>query len=293
MLTKKEITLLIVFLSFMVMILSGCYYIEDFETKNGSYTVMVTKVIDGDTIEVTFSNGSSGTIRFLGIDCPETTIENNHANEYQNITNLSCLTYYGLKAKTFVSSLLNNSQIRIRFDNHTSKKDTYDRYLCYVTIGEIDVNARLIEEGYARVYTLETFSEKSNYLQLQQEAISQSNGLWGCSTLCSDLSIDQVHYNALGNDEENLNDEYIVLVNNNQEKIDLSGWSIRDNHGNKFDFPAGFYLDPKTSVTVYTGKGTNLTTALYWHHHTPVWNNDGDTVRVINEKNIIVATYSY
>ena len=291
--TNKKGTVLVIILISLLMLFLGCISMNDSETENGSYEVTVTKIIDGDTITVSFSNGSTGTIRFLGIDCPETMLENNHVNEYQNITNLSCLTFYGLQAKQFVSSLLNNSQIFISFDNHTLKKDTYDRYLCYVTIDEMDVNARLIEEGYARVYTIETFSEKAHYLQLQQEAISQSKGLWGCTYALSDISIDYVHYNAVGNDEENLNDEYIVLVNNNQKPIDLSGWSIRDNHGNQFDFPLGFYLNPETSVTVYTGLGTNITTALYWNHGTPVWNNDGDTVKVYNEKNIIVATFSY
>ena len=276
----------------LLLLYSGCFEQQQLSKKN-SYQVKVSNVIDGDTIRVIFSNGSSGTIRLIGIDCPETTLENNHVNEYQNITNLSCLTYYGLQAKTYVSSLLNNSQIWISFDDYTAKKDTYDRYLCYVTIDDIDVNALLIEEGYARVYTIETFKEKSTYLQLQKEAITQSRGLWCCSNPKNMLSITQVHYNAEGNDEENLNDEYVVLVNNNREIIDLSGWSIQDDHGNRFDFPNGFSLNPNTSVTVYTGPGTNLTTALYWHHETPVWNNDGDTVKVFNEKRMVVATYSY
>ncbi|HMA83921.1 MAG TPA: lamin tail domain-containing protein [Candidatus Thermoplasmatota archaeon] len=255
--------------------------------------VTVTRVIDGDTLVVRFSNQSIATIRLLGVDCPETSLQHNNPNEYQNITNLSCLTYYGNQAKNYVISLLNNSQISISFDEQAQKKDRYDRFLCYVTFESFDFNAQLVEEGYARVYTLETFSKKSNYLSLQEKAIEQNSGLWGCSSFDSQLIIESVHYDAAGNDENNLNDEYVVLLNTDDKTIDLSGWSMHDEHGNMFYFPNGFRLTPQHSVTVYTGSGTNMTTALYWYHKTPVWNNAGDTVFILNEKNDNIVTYSW
>jgi micrococcal nuclease len=294
MLTLKKFFFIVVFLSVSLSgSLLGC--LDSLPSENGpqSYEVMVTRVIDGDTIVVSFPNQTIATIRLLGIDCPETSIQNNKANEYQNITNLSCLTFYGIKAKLYVASLINNSQITITFDNQTGKKDLYGRYLCYVSAGQININARLLEEGYARVYTLETFSKKSDYLELQRESIASSKGLWNCSRSQKIVTIDQVHYNADGNDEENLNDEYVVLVNSNAHLLDLTGWSIQDENGNVFDFPIGFTLHPFTSVTVYTGQGSNMTTALYWHHDTPVWNNDGDTVFIYNEKQLLIETFSW
>lgn len=280
-------------LLFLSLLIVGCLDSQGDNNNEDGEEVTVTRVIDGDTIVVQFSNDSMSTIRFLGVDCPETSIQKNNAFEYQNITNLSCLTYYGNQAKTYVTSLLNNSKIIISFDDQAQRVDQYGRFLCYITVGSTDFNAQLIEEGYARVYTLETFTKKQDYLLLQQDAIAENMGLWGCITSNHPLIIDSVHYDARGNDEDNLNDEYVVLINSGDEVIRLSGWSMHDEHGNTFDFPNGFVLTPSHSATIYTGSGTNMATALYWHHETPVWNNDGDTVFIRNEKNEIIVTYSW
>lgn len=280
-------------LLFLSLLIVGCLDSQGDNNNEDGEEVTVTRVIDGDTIVVQFSNDSMATIRLLGVDCPETSIQKNNAFEYQNITNLSCLTYYGNQAKTYVNSLLNNSKIIISFDDQAQRVDQYGRFLCYITVGSTDFNAQLVEEGYARVYTLETFTKKQDYLLLQQDAIAENMGLWGCITSKHPLIIDSVHYDAQGNDEDNLNDEYVVLINSGDEVIRLSGWSMHDEHGNTFDFPNGFVLTPSHSATIYTGSGTNMATALYWHHETPVWNNDGDTVFIRNEKNEIIVTYSW
>lgn len=288
---KKIPFLYLLLLLMLCMFFTGCFESISSNDEKDSYTVTVIKVIDGDTIKVRFPNETTGTVRFLGIDCPETTIENNTANEYPGITSLGCLTSYGNKAKSFVESLINNSEITIQFDEQTERKDRYGRFLCYVFFDEQDVNNHLLELGYARVFTIESFSKKSAYLETQQQAIDLSKGVWNCTFSMDQLAIEEVHYNAMGNDEENLNDEYVVFLNKNEESMDLTGWSVRDEHGNRFDFPSGFRLAPQSSVTLYTGKGTNVSTALYWHHETPVWNNDGDTVFLYNEKNVVVETF--
>ena len=290
---SQKIQSILFFMVVLSILLLGC--IENPQENNvaNGQEVTVTRVIDGDTLVVMFSNQSTATIRLLGIDCPETSIQHNTAYEYQNITNLSCLTYYGNQAKMYVTSLLNNSQICISFDSQAQKKDQYDRFLCYVNYESLDFNARLIEEGYARVYTLETFSKKENYLSLEEKAIEQKIGLWDCSQSDHPLIIETVHYDAEGNDAENLNDEYVVLLNTGDKTIDLSGWSMHDEHGNMFYFPNGFFLTAQGSVTIYTGRGTNMTTALYWYHETPVWNNAGDTVFILDEKNDSIVTYSW
>lgn len=290
---KRSIIVCFVLCLLSLCLMIGCLEKTTNSDNNNKYDVLVTKVIDGDTIVVSFPNETMGTIRFLGIDCPETSIQQNNPYEYHNITNLSCLTSFAHEAKTYVELLLNNSQITIVFDNQTDKKDQYGRFLCYVFIDSTDVNALLLEDGYARVYTLETFSKKAEYLEIEAETRDSLNGLWQCLTIQSKISIAEVHYDAEGNDEQNLNDEYVVLVNNEEVAMDLSGWSIHDDHGNRFDFPPGFSLAPSTSVTIYTGIGTNITTALYWHHFSPVWTNDGDTVFIYNEKDILIETYSW
>ncbi|MFP4655326.1 MAG: thermonuclease family protein [Methanohalobium sp.] len=36
----------------------------------------VTNIVDGDTIDVTFKNGTTERVRILGVDTPETHVEN-------------------------------------------------------------------------------------------------------------------------------------------------------------------------------------------------------------------------
>jgi micrococcal nuclease len=181
----------------------------------------------------------------------------------------------------------------ISYDEQANEKDQYDRYLCYVTFESTDVNAQLIKKGYARVYTFESFTKKDEYLELETEAIRNSTGLWSCSSKQTGLAIVEVHYDAKGNDAEYLNDEYLVVINNAEQAIDFTGWRITDSQSNSFDFPIGFYLAPNKSLTIYTGSGTNMSTALYLHHDMPLWNNDGDTVIIIDNKGKTRATYTY
>lgn len=274
----------------MILFATGCL---DSSNHSEGQNVLVTRVIDGDTLVVQFSNQSMGTIRLLGVDCPETTLEKNNPYEYRNITNLSCLTHYGYEAKWFMESLLNNSQILISFDEQANEKDQYDRYLCYVTYDSTDVNAELIKEGYARVYTLESFSKKADYLQLESQSLNNVKGLWSCVTKKTGLNIVEVHYDAMGNDADYLNDEYVVIVNNEAESIDFTGWRITDVQGNSFNFPNGYFLAPNNSLTIYTGSGTNMSTALYLHHDMPLWNNDGDAVIIYDITGKTRVTFSW
>ncbi len=71
---------------------------SDLELEYGvRYPVYVEYVVDGDTIDVILPNGTEERIRLLGIDCPETTPERNKLYEYDGITDLDCLAYWGDK----------------------------------------------------------------------------------------------------------------------------------------------------------------------------------------------------
>ncbi|MFD1643945.1 thermonuclease family protein [Halohasta litorea] len=50
-----------------------------------SVTVTVTHVIDGDTMEVEYANGTEETVRLLGVDTPETTLSRVSPDEFAGI----------------------------------------------------------------------------------------------------------------------------------------------------------------------------------------------------------------
>ncbi len=136
------------------------------------FPAIVAEVIDGDTIWVWF-HGKRIKVRFTGVDTPET---------YPTVE------FYGPEATEYTRSRLPaGSWVGLEFDDDAcgqaerprSCGDTYDRLLAYIrTLEEDDLNALLVVNGYARVYTQATFNRKTLYLQLQDEASQAGRGIW-------------------------------------------------------------------------------------------------------------------
>jgi|GEM_PF-1150428 len=102
----------------------------------------------------------------------------------------------------------------------------------------------------------------------------------------------EVHYDAAGDDWNNLNDEYVAIKNVGCAALSLTGWRLMDLAGHTFIFP-GFSLNPGATVTVYTGSGTNTATALYWGSGSPIWNNDHDTAYLYDQNMNLIDKKSW
>ncbi|MGM0592524.1 MAG: lamin tail domain-containing protein [Halobacteriota archaeon] len=109
----------------------------------------------------------------------------------------------------------------------------------------------------------------------------------------SGIEITEIHADAAGDDRENLNDEYVTIANTGDGRVDLAGWTVRDEAGKTYEFPDGVVLGPGESVTLRTGDGTDGGGDVYWDAESPVWNNDGDTVTVVATDGDIVTTEAY
>ena len=90
------------------------------------------------------------------------------------------------------------------------------------------------------------------------------------------LEIGPTHINAYGDDNYNLNDEW-VSIKCTKGKVDLGSWSIKDEYGWTFVFPK-ITLYEGDIVKIYTGYGSNTSSSLYWCKTGAVWNNGGDTL---------------
>jgi len=115
----------------------------------------------------------------------------------------------------------------------------------------------------------------------------------GGTPVGSELAVESVHADAEGDDRDNLNDEYVVFENTGTEPLDLSGWTVEDEVGTTYTFPDGFTLDNGSSITLYTGSGTDSESELYWGSGSPIWNNGGDTIIVHNSEGESVLTETY
>jgi len=107
------------------------------------------------------------------------------------------------------------------------------------------------------------------------------------------LSLATVNADASGNDNDNLNDEYVTFENTGDAELDLSGYTLEDAAGATYTFPDGTTLAPGDQVTVHTGSGSDTATDLYWGSGRAVWNNGGDTVIVRDDTGDIVLEERY
>jgi micrococcal nuclease len=128
-------------------------------------TVRVTRVVDGDTIEVDY-RGHSEDVRYIGVDTPESVKPD---------TPVQC---YALAASHFNERLVDGEEVRIDFD--AEPRDVYGRLLAYVHLGKTFVNAELVRRGYARTLTIPPNNQfAALFDRLEQTAADAGRGLWG------------------------------------------------------------------------------------------------------------------
>ena len=281
------------------------------DAPDPAVTVTVTAVVDGDTIQVAYENGTGDTVRLVGIDTPEVHTENDPA-AFEGVpgtdAGASCLREAGTNASSLTKQRLLGETVGLAFDSNTDRRGYYDRLLAYVVLDGTLFNYRLVETGHARVYDSE-FTRAEGFYAAEDTARSDRRGLWRCTdpgavtrTATADggtitggasgLRIADIHADATGNDNENLNDEYVALTNTGDATLDLSGWTVSDDAGHQYTLTT-LTLDPNASVTLYTGSGTDTDTERYWGRNGAVWNNDGDTVIVRNASGETVLRQSY
>ncbi len=274
-----------------------------------SWTVTVLSVTDGDTMDVRMPDGSTETIRLLGVDTPETSAGSTDPAEWEDIPGNSdgreWLANWGGQASDYAEERLAGQEIYIEVDKQSDRRGTYDRLLVYAYQSESSsksFNKRLLENGYARMYDSQ-FTKRSEYQLAEFTARNNDVGIWdyietSSSTSSSDgqdgdLEVSNIHAEATGNDHENLNGEYIELTNEGSSSIDMSRWTLADDADHTFYFPSGFELDADESVTIYTGSGTNSNSELYWGSGRAIWNNTGDTIIVTNDSGETVINREY
>ena len=136
----------------------------DVETAPGR-PATVTRVIDGDTIEVDL-DGEILDVRLIGIDTPET------------VDPSEPVQCYGPAASRFTTKELDGEQIRLEFD--VERTDRYGRTLAYVWLGDGLFNETLVARGFALVTTYPpNVRYVDRFLAAQRDARSHERGLWG------------------------------------------------------------------------------------------------------------------
>jgi micrococcal nuclease len=145
-------------------------------------TAVVTRVVDGDTVEVRIGGGVED-VRLIGVDTPET------------VKPGAAVECFGPRASGFSQRLLEGRRVRLVFG--VERRDDYGRLLAYVYLGGDAgagarregapgdgpagfVNAELVRLGLARSLTIPPNDRFAPLLRrLELEAARAGRGLWG------------------------------------------------------------------------------------------------------------------
>jgi micrococcal nuclease len=145
----------------------------DSAEPSGPVRAKVTHVVDGDTIDVGMPDGSDESVRYIGIDTPETVKPG---------TPVQC---GGPKAHEVNERLVGGMTVTLRFDEE--HRDVYGRLLAYVYVPSrrpggqrLFVNAELARRGLARTLTIPpNDSFAALFARLAARAGVEGRGLWG------------------------------------------------------------------------------------------------------------------
>lgn len=137
--------------------------IETEKTEEITYPVL--KVVDGDTIWVRI-DGENEKIRFVGIDTPETKKE---------FTPVEC---YADEAEERLKALLKRKKVALLKNKKGDNRDKYGRLLRYVFVDGKDIDAQLIEEGYAFAFRRYPHDRMDFYIEKEAQAKAAKRGMW-------------------------------------------------------------------------------------------------------------------
>lgn len=129
-------------------------------------TVTVSRVVDGDTVEISPAIDGITDVRLIGIDTPETVDPGEEVEPY------------GREASTFATGELTGRKVGLEFD--AERIDQYDRLLAYVYTGDRMFNEDLVAKGYAQAYPYPpNTTHELRFEQAQREAKAGDVGIWG------------------------------------------------------------------------------------------------------------------
>lgn len=259
---NKKYRVILVFLIFLLLIFNYDFFNTELtRLLTDSEYALVTRVIDGDTLEI--ENGDR--VRLLGMNCPE------RGDKYYS------------EAKELLENLTLNKTVRLEFGK--KKYDLYDRTLAYVFVDDVFVNVEIVEQGFANIYFPE--AQKlyySEFFDAWKRCLEKNQNICEfSSTKCANcVQLKQLNYDS----------QKLTLENNCSFSCNLNNWEIKDEGRKKFVFN-DFILAAKKQVSVVVGNETDSEDILYWKKETYVWTETGDSLFLRDASKKLVLWESY
>jgi endonuclease YncB( thermonuclease family) len=222
------------------------YDIADCIPINTSFQVgTVTQVIDGDTIDVLLDDGNTYSVRYIGIDAPESdrpfTAESTNAN----------------------SKMVLQKDVFLIKD--VSETDQYDRLLRYVIAGDRFVNLEMVRKGFAEAvnYQPDVACEDS-FASAAEEARASQVGMWVATrtSIASDPKVIIVTVNK--------REEWVDIQNIGNIDVDLTGWNLVSERGNQ-GCPLSGIIKAGETWRIWSGSAQGGGYSCGYGR--PIWNN--------------------
>ncbi len=238
---------------------------------DGPLMAEVVAANDGDSV-VMAAAGEELEVRLMGINAPERD---------------EC--FYD-EASDHLSNLIEGEMVGLEVIGI----DQFDRTLGYVWLDDLLVNLDLVNRGFAIATTPdEGDSHGETLIAAEKTASGDGRGLWSATACGSSGEVPPVviddsdaGFNPPGPDEDVLDQEWVSLTS--QSRLDLGGWTIRDESSeHRCHLPRDTVIAANTELVVTSAD------SCWEPGDSPVWNNAGDLVLLLDESGRVVASHRY
>ena len=232
----------------------------------------VTHHIDGDTFEVAIAGPPRGMratecVRLMGVDTPELGDP------------------LSAEALEHTVRRVGAGPVYLAFDFR--RRDRFDRLLAFVYLPDGTLlNADLLETGLAVVYRGDDLMYfLAQFEDLEQAPRNRQFGVWQGRASVGVVIVEI---------RNNRSDEHMLLRNDGNATVDISGWRLLDDDGDLLVIPSGVALAPGDTLAVGSGTGCVET-----HHPCGrlstknIWSNSGDVAESRDGSGALVDDYSY
>jgi endonuclease YncB( thermonuclease family) len=248
----------------------------------------VTFIADGDTIRVkTPGSRRVKTIRFTGINA----MELHRYSKYRARRRGEC---HGVQATNLIERYIKRAHGKVRLGDQRDDSRSGERLRrsVWVRSGGRWVDLAKVELQRGLVLWLPNgveWAHNAEYHQLAAQAAAAQRGLYDPKSCGAGPDDDiplrmWVNWDADSDDEQNLNGEWVEIVNDGSRALSLKGWWLRDswlNYGRRpggrrvpgYPFPPSAQVPAGGAIRVHVGCGSDTAADLYWCQKTSAFEN--------------------
>jgi micrococcal nuclease len=189
-------------------------------------------------------------------------------------------------ARAFTERFVQGQQVTLVTDARNAR-DGYGRIVAGVRTSQGDLSTELLRAGLAHLFIIPPDSvDLAPLIAAQEEARKARRGIWTNEMFQGDLHLTSFHANAPGDDNGNVNGEYMRIANISGHAVDTDGWRLVDRSGTSHRLPK-VLIPVGETVRVMSGRGTTGRDSdggldIYLGSEVPLWNNELETISLFD-----------